>query len=220
MDIEQFCKHYPQLFHMAHVDSWESIKKHGLLSTTALLDLFEISGEPRLAIESQCRPECVSISNHKYGTAVIRDNKPLPESKLSQCLTDMSTKEWYELLNQKVFFWPTKERVLGLLHARAYRKHSHIVITLDARSLISEQIQNICLSRINSGAAPYSPTPRGSGTFVRLPNWPTDEGPRSGKLKSAVAEVAVDYSVPNITKVATCVEEMRDGEEPKLIWAS
>lgn len=220
MDLEQFCTHYPQLFHMAHVDSWESIKKHGLLSTTALLDLFEISGEDRIKIESRRRKKCIPIYHQKYGTAVIRDNIPLPESKLEQALVDMTPNQWYELLNSKVFFWPTEKRVRDLLHARAYRKHSHIVITLDTRLLLSEQYKNAYLSRINSGAAPYHPTPRGSDTFVHLSKWPTDEGPKSHKLKNPVAEVAINYSVQNITKVTVRVEEMRDGGKTRFIWPS
>ena len=42
---------YPRLFHMAEDGSLTSIQAHGLLSTTALLDLYEIGGPVRAAIE-------------------------------------------------------------------------------------------------------------------------------------------------------------------------
>ena len=42
-------EHYPRLWHMAEDGSFKSIRKNGLLSTTALLDLYGISGEEREA---------------------------------------------------------------------------------------------------------------------------------------------------------------------------
>lgn len=205
---------------MAQAGAWESIRRHGLLSTTALLDLFEVPAAERNSIESTCRRESMAIRHPAHGYVIIRDNKPLPESKLSACLTDMTPEQWYRYLNRKVFFWPTRERVLGLTRARAYRCQSHTIITVDARTLITASCHAIHLSRINSGAAIYAPTPRGSRTFVPLLDWPSAVGPRSGKLKSAVAEVAVDYAVPNIITYAIQVEEMRDGEPPRIIWAN
>jgi Family of unknown function (DUF7002) len=44
---EEFANHYPCLYHMAEANIWPSIEKHGLLSTTALLDLFEVNGNRR-----------------------------------------------------------------------------------------------------------------------------------------------------------------------------
>jgi hypothetical protein len=43
------------LYHMAEDGSWESIRQIGLLSTSALLDRFEVEGERRYAIESTRR---------------------------------------------------------------------------------------------------------------------------------------------------------------------
>jgi hypothetical protein len=58
---------WPRLYHMAEAGSWPSIERHGLLSTTALLDLFEISGPRREAIESARRPESVKITHPLHG---------------------------------------------------------------------------------------------------------------------------------------------------------
>jgi hypothetical protein len=49
---ERLASRYPVLFHMAEDGSWESIRERGLLSTSALLDLFEVEAEERFAIES------------------------------------------------------------------------------------------------------------------------------------------------------------------------
>ncbi len=48
---------------MAEADTWDSIRKNGLLSTSALLDLYEIKGAQRYAIESDHRPESIPISH-------------------------------------------------------------------------------------------------------------------------------------------------------------
>lgn len=40
---EELANLYPRLYHMAEPGSWESIRRYGLLSTSSLLSLFEIT---------------------------------------------------------------------------------------------------------------------------------------------------------------------------------
>ena len=47
---ERIVELHPVVYHMAEYGTWESIKKHGLLSTSALLDLFQKSGEERRVV--------------------------------------------------------------------------------------------------------------------------------------------------------------------------
>ena len=86
--IERVAARYPQLFHMAASDAWDGILRRGLLSTSALLDLFEVVGSRREELEARRRPESVRISHPKHGTAVLRDQKPMSETKLARCLRD------------------------------------------------------------------------------------------------------------------------------------
>ncbi len=203
---------------MAEVETWGSICQHGLLSTTALLDLFEIKGPQREQIESQRRPEIVKISHPKYGTAIIRDNKPITDSKLKLCLSDMSIKEWYETLNRKVFFWVDENRLRKLLGAKAYRDRKHWIITANSKSLLERNNSRIFLSRINTGAIFCPNSPRGVDTFRALGRWPSAERPRARSLKCPVVELSVDYSVPDIEKVAISVEEMHGDRTIRTIW--
>src|SRR5438105_1634732 len=142
---------------MAEVDSWPSIQRHGLLSTSALLDLFQMSGPERDAIESQRRPESVTIRHPRFGTAVIRDQKPLRDEALKGCLRGMTVPDWYCTLNSKVFFWLTQARLETFLTARAYRSSDHVVITVDTARLIDQHLDRLRLSTINSGATLYTP---------------------------------------------------------------
>jgi hypothetical protein len=215
MDIEQFIDNYPLLYHMAEYNSWESIRTHGLLSTTALLDLFEITGPEREGIESCRRPYSVTIKHKKYGTATIRDQKPLSESKLKACLTGCVPEAWYKILNGKVFFWPTEERILNLLQARAYRSQKHTILIVDSKSLVCDHLCNVYLAPINTGAIVYKPTPRGPNTFVPFCNWPNAVKRGSGKLRNAVVEVAINYGIPNIENYVIHIAEGDNGELKK-----
>lgn len=217
MTPEFFSTQHPYLYHMAEVDSWESIQKYGLLSTSALLDLFEIT-EGRSEIESQRRPKSVVITHSVHGRAVIRDNKPITDSKLAQCLEGMTIPEYYEKLNQHVFFWTDKERLNRLLCGRAYRDTQHIVLTVDSLSLLSKCSGDVVLSRINSGAIPYAPTPRGINTFIDFNNWPIDIRPRAGGLKVSVVECAVKYGARNITEHVLKVEEVQRDNVLRVIY--
>src|SRR3970282_1237905 len=75
-------RHYPRLFHMAEAGCWPSVQRYGLLSTSGLLDLFEVDPEQRVQLESRHRPESVRIQHPVHGTAVIRDQKPMSDSGL------------------------------------------------------------------------------------------------------------------------------------------
>ena len=73
----------PTLYHMAELGSWPSIQNHGLLSTTALLDRYEIAGAPRVAIEGKRRPTSVTLERNGLGRAVVRDQFPMDDKGLS-----------------------------------------------------------------------------------------------------------------------------------------
>ncbi len=194
---------------MSEDGSWESVRRSGLLSTSALLDKFEIKGERRFAIESSRRPETVSIKHPKYGPAIIRDNKPMQEKALQRCLIGVSPREWYEHLNRRVFFWVEWGRLLKLLGARAYRNRPHLVLEVDASALLRRHADRVTLSPINSGATfAMNPAPRGPDTFRRLADHPDDR---------PVVELAVDYAVPDIADFTISVSRWRGDEKVGVV---
>ena len=216
MEPEDIIRHYPRLYHMAEAGSWPNIQRHGLLSTSALLDMYEIDAKERPTIESQQRRESVTIHHQVYGTAVIRDQKPLNESALQKLIVGMSPKEYYELLNRMTFFWARRIRLERLLNARAYRGKSHTVLTIDTRSLINKHHKNIWLSNINSGAI-FGSGRRGTGTFKRISEYPFEEIKKK-KKDDAIVEVAVDYAVKDISKHTIMVEEWFEKNPIRTIW--
>ena len=194
---------------MAQDGAWDSIRERGLLSTTALLDLFEVNGDVRRQIESCHRPRSITIAHPIHGSAVIRDQKPMHENALLKCLHNITPREWYELLNRKSFFWVSEERVQQLLAARLYRSSIHTVITVDTASLLNAHVDRIALSPINSGSTLYNPRPRGAETFLSLADYPFNERKKKAGLKRAVAELAIDYSVPDVRHHVIRVERRR-----------
>ena len=215
MSPKEFCEKYPCLYHMAESNSWESIQRHGLLSTSALLDLFEVPGEMRVQLESQHRPDSIPIYHDKHGSAVIRDQKPMSDSALGKCLLDMTPAQWYETLNRKVFFWLTRKRVLGLLSARAYRSKRHTVLTIDTDQMLRRHSQNITLSPINSGCTLFRPVSRGSSTFARFSDYPFHLRESHADL---CVELAVEHSVRDISEFTIRVEEMQEERVIHLLY--
>jgi hypothetical protein len=218
MTVEQIVQFYPRLYHMANEGTWVSIRQRGLLSTTALLDLFGIQGDMRHRIESCHRPHSVPITHPEYGTVIIRDQAPMRESALQKCLDGISPQEWYELLNRKAFFWVTEERVCTLLEARLYREKQHTVMIIDTASLLAQHADRVTLSPINSGNTLYNPRPRGAYTFSPIALYPFEERRKKRGIPNAIVELAIDYSVPDLLNHTIAVESRRGRQVLNVLY--
>ena len=119
---ERLVSDHPRVFHMAQHGSWPNIRKNGLLSTTALLDLFQKTGEERSKIESHCGRAQFRLITPKYGKAVVRDQKPARPDWMERVLVGVTPEQWYNFLNSKVFFWLSKKNLRSMLNARLTRK--------------------------------------------------------------------------------------------------
>lgn len=203
---EQLCEIHPKLYHMAEAGSWPSISEHGLLSTTALLDLYAINGKRRALIESHHRPESVTITHPQFGSAVIRDQKPMREAALLKCLVGCTPKQWYEFLNRHVFFWLTEDRLSTLLKAKAYRDKDHVVIVVDTNKLLNEHLSRVLLSPINSGSTIYRAVSRSMASFQPPHFYPYEERKKVRGKQNSIAELAIKYSIPDVWSCVLRVE--------------
>ncbi len=212
---DQLARQYPRLYHMAAQGSWPSIQRHGLLSTSALLDLFQIHGQDRERLEREHRPECVTIFHPVHGTAEIRDQKPMDDVGLNRALRDgLTPAKWYHILNQKVFFWPTPDRLEIMLNAKAYRDKRHTVLIVDTLRLLEAHLPRVLLSPINSGATKPFPHERGLDTFLSLTDYPYLARRKARGRDNAIAEIAISTAVTDITQFVVAVEE-RGGSSPR-----
>lgn len=205
MEIKALISRYPRLFHMAERGTWTQIKKHGLLSTSAVLDFHSVKGKLRKQLETEHRPNKVTVGTSSQ--MVLRDQKPMAPDRLARALQDQITpQEWYKLLNGKVFMWAQEERLLGLLGARQYRTWEHDVLTIDTSSLFEKHARAVWLCAMNSGNTFPMPHARGKDTFQRIADYPVK---RNGSPAKEVVEVLVDYSVPDIGDHVIQVRRMR-----------
>ena len=209
MDVDQLCERYPSVYHMATLGSWPSIQRRGLLSTSALLDLFEVAGDERQRIEATRRPDSVTITHATHGSATIRDQKPLHDSMLLRCLQGKATVEqWHRLLNSRVFFWVDETRLETLRKARAYRDERQTVIFADTRQLVQRYGPRIRLAHINTGATRSVFHYRDFDTFKTIEAFD----------RRKVVELTIDYSVPDVADFVVRVENMGGTDEPEAIF--
>jgi hypothetical protein len=206
MDAIALAERYPRLWHMAEVENWGLIQSHGLLSTSALLDLFEYKGAKREAIESSYRAKSMEIEHPTLGKATIRDQGPMhSDNVVTRFLDDLTPPDWYRMLNSRVFFWLTEERLERLLGAGLYRTRPHMILELDTAALLHRHIEQVTLSPINSGAIfPGGKTRRGRRTFSRFDDYPWHEREKQREL---VVELAVDWAVPDLSGLLVGAKE-------------
>lgn len=154
-----------RVYHLAEAANWPSIRRSGLLSTTALLDQAGVQGKERERIERSQRLEHLVLPNGVQ----VRDQKPLPARALAACLIGMPPPEWYGLINSQVFFWLDIDRLNRQRLACGSRPQ--VVLVIDVERLVARYDERIALSRINSGNARRRPARRGRCTFVPYREW-------------------------------------------------
>ena len=188
---------------MAHHEALPSIRRHGLLSTSALLDLFEVDEVRRLEIETRMRRESIEIRHPEHGVAVIRDQRPIMnDHRLEQSLGGTATAaEFHLLLNSKVFFWVNPDRLAGLRTAVAYRGEPQLILTVDTRRLVEAYGEQMMLCPMNSGACRPMAHPRSPAIFQRIADYDFEFWRRrKGSAAKAVVECTVEGAVLGVER--------------------
>lgn len=217
-ELSELLSDCPTLYHMAEVGSLPSIMEHGLLSTSSLLNLYQTSDPPRRAIESERRGSSVQLTREGLSAAVVRDQLPMDDRGLTRCLEDgLTPTDWYRLLNSRVFFWLTRDRLVRLLSAGTYRDQEHDVIEIDSKTLVNAYREKIWLCPINSGCTKPFPHPRGKNTFARIPDYPYADWRKKRKVGERVVELCVDEGVKDIKKYIKRAVRMKAGTEIKCL---
>jgi len=180
--------------------------RHGLLSTSALLDRCEVDGEQRFNIESRLRPRSVRISHSVHGEFLINDQAPMSAAALSKCLIDLSLEQWCRCLNSRVFFWPTRDRLAKHLGARQAAGRSKIVFSFETKSVFDVlDFDSFEFSAINSGNTMRKASVRGASTFLKASDYPFQERRKRRGLGDAIAEVTYPYAVTSAQLAAICM---------------
>ena len=186
-------------FHIADAENWPAIQRLGLHSTTALIAREGLRAEQARPFASY-RDQSMRLPSG----AVIRDQRPMPPSALVRCLdAGLAPQAWYDLVNEKVFFWLQVERLDR--HLAACRSRPQVVVAVDLRRLLARHGEVAFLTPFNVGNARRQPASRGQRTFVRLDAWLNtrwESEALNGRPARArthpPAEVAIEGSVPDV----------------------
>lgn len=199
MTPEELAERHPRLYHVTEPGAWSSIKRNGLLSTSRLLDLFEIENAQREILETKRRPAAVQIQHHHYGNAILNDNAPLSEEALKKCLDDhLAPADWLRILNARVFFWTNEESLNRHLGARLNRTRSREVMIVDTLSLAKAHAECIELSPINSGVTFRKAARRGMHTFTPMLKYSYSQWSKIRGRRDKIQEVTVLDQVRDI----------------------
>jgi hypothetical protein len=173
---------------MAEAGAWPAIRDHGLRTTRRLVDECDPDPALRERVLGRPRAEAVTLAHPLLGPVVVRDQGPLLERNLR--LTDMTVREWLDVLNGRVFFWLDPAKLAGLRRARRYRARAHDVLTLDTAGLVRAHRDRVRLTGLNSGATLFPNSPaRGSHTFATIADRPSSPPPVELAVIDGVADV-------------------------------
>jgi hypothetical protein len=123
------------------------------------------------------------------------------------------------MLNARVFFWLTRERLLRLLRAGSYAEQEHDVLEVDCGSLVEAYRAQITLCPMNSGCTKPFPHPRGLDTFKGIEAYSYDHWRRKGRKRGErVVELSVLHSVPDIARFVRRVTVMQGETIKAVLW--
>jgi hypothetical protein len=201
------------VYHLVEASNWNSVQRHGLLSSRELLRLTDVPTEAQERICTTQRLHLTALSDQ----VAIRDQLPMPPAALQKCLVGMTPAQWYALLNQMVFFWCDRDRLNRQLNACAGR--SQIVLTLDAKQLVAQHAERVALTPFNTGNARRKPAIRGRATFVPYSAWLASAwrseaeafGMRERASTHSPVELTVTGSVRDAAEFMVGIEYVRSG---------
>lgn len=197
MTPEELAARHPRLYHVSEPGAHKSIRQHGLLSTNAILDLFEVDTRDRQRLTTARRATAVPLRHLLYGTMILNDNLPLSEKALESCLDDgLTAADWLRTLNSRVFFWVDESGLQRLLGAKMNRGRQREVLVFDTLLVAQAHMDTLCLSPINSGATIRKPARRGLTTFTPAKDHSYAQWRRLRGKSDRVVEVTVDHAIP------------------------
>ena len=159
---ESFAARFPRLWRLAERGSHEGIRRHGLLTATeaAARAGHGLSGTPRKNSVPVELPDGTHIR--------ITDNAPLSFAKLEPILDGATPAKWLAMLNDRVFFWPTRRLGEGNLRARRRLGYDSEWQEYETLGLLRSCWERAEIAHINTGSTIHQPTRRGPETFVPL----------------------------------------------------
>ena len=209
---------HPRLYHLTTPGAWDRIRSHGLLPASELVARSDLPTDEKDRLVSQPRPGSVELTIPGMGDALIYDNLPMTEAALARCLDDgLTPADWLRMINDRVFFWPTKSGLRSLRESKLNRSRDRVTLVVDTLALAERYLDRLELTPINSGSTIRQPARRGLATFAPVADYSHAQWRRlrrdRGEVRGldTIKEVVARGGVPDI---AECVLDVRD--EPAI----
>ncbi|HZS62786.1 MAG TPA: hypothetical protein VFA43_26230 [Gemmatimonadaceae bacterium] len=190
---------YPFAYHLADAENWPSIQRDGLFSAEALIRRAGLSGK-RAEPYRRYRPESMQLPSGVW----IRDQRPMPPAALTRCLDPgLDPDAWYALVNAKVFFWLSIERLER--QRAACGRRPQVMVVIDLPALLERHGDRASVTPFNVGNAKRRAASRGRRTFVpfaswRATRWASESRP-GGPIRAPShppAELTVDDAIADV----------------------
>jgi hypothetical protein len=198
-----------EMFHFADAANWASIQREGLLSTDMILRRGGFPAPVDAAVRAY-RPKGIVLPNGGF----VRDQSPMPPASLAACLDEgLAAQDWYDLVNQCVFFWLDARRVAR--HRHALRHRPQVLLTIDVAELVARYSKITYVTPFNIGNARRRPARRSERSLVPLAEWEihgwkSESGSR-GQVRSRrhkPAELVVRGPIPDILSLVTSTRRL------------
>lgn len=183
IELDQFAQKRPFLYHLTAGVNVDSITTSGTLFSASVLLEAADEAEAKVFLRVR-RPQHLTIKLNGR-LLQIRDQRPLSEKALAKCLEgDLRPADYYEILNSRVFLWPTIQRLQK--HYDRYKDEKPTLLRFSTSQIIALN-PNLEFSRLNSGA-------------TRANSYLGGIAPRRGRGTFRLAK-AFDYGISAIAEV-------------------
>ena len=208
MTPNEFVKLCPTLWHVSSVGSWDTIRVHGFLTAQQIIDRAAIGAERRLELTTSIRRDPVELQVEGHNLT-LRDQAPLLQKKDLESILEegMTTADWIQLLNARVYFFSQLVDMVKLRDKYAATEGAVEVITVSPLRLAKAAGPNLELASQNTGAiARRTDRYKTWETFTPLASFPAIP-PR---------EVTVRGSVSDLDVVSSATRWYPDGRTERL----
>lgn len=155
----------PLVFHMVDEGNWASVAQRGLRSASSLIDELR-DAEQRASLKRTYRPSTLVLQTG----CRLRDQRPMPPQCLARCLDQpLQASDWYALVNDRVFFWTSTERLQR--HRAACLDRAQVILAVNTEELMARHADEAEVTAFNSGNARRLPAKRGHRSFVPYQSW-------------------------------------------------
>jgi hypothetical protein len=167
MTLDQFISSRPYLYHLTHRDNVHSIIQSKRIESAATLA--ERVGKQDREFFLSTRRAVNTLIGNEHCSFILRDQAQIKENALRRSLVDCTYEQFINLLNSRVFFWPTLKDVAA--HYGTYVTEGPRILRFSTEEVFALNNPPM-FCKLNSGATrphPYydgNPAPRGLNTFV------------------------------------------------------